>query len=154
MCSSDLAAIHRKHHAKCETSDDPHSPQVMGIRTVFWQGAELYRREAANAETLQKYGHGTPDDWLEKHLYTALPWQGLGLMLIIDVALFGAIGLTVWAVQMLWIPVTAAGIINGVGHYWGYRNFEAQMPAPTFHPGASSLVGKSCTTTKIGRAHV
>jgi len=119
------AAIHRKHHAKCETPDDPHSPQTRGLKEVFWRGAELYRAEAKNAETLSKYGHGTPNDWIENHVYSRFPWQGLGLMLIVNLALFGALGLTVWAVQMLWIPVTAAGIINGVGHFWGYRNFEA-----------------------------
>ncbi|NCV62952.1 MAG: acyl-CoA desaturase, partial [Betaproteobacteria bacterium] len=94
MTTKAWAAIHRKHHAKCESEDDPHSPQVMGIRTVFWQGAELYRREAANEETLRKYGHGTPDDWLENHVYAYFPWQGVGVMLVIDLALFGAIGLT------------------------------------------------------------
>mgnify|MGYP003340567442 FL=1 len=110
------AAIHRKHHAKCETPEDPHSPQTRGLDEVFWRGAELYRAEAKNTETLSKYGHGTPDDWVERHVYSRFPWQGLGLMLIVNLALFGAIGLTVWAVQMMWIPVTAAGIINGVGH--------------------------------------
>jgi stearoyl-CoA desaturase (delta-9 desaturase) len=118
-------AIHRKHHAKCETVDDPHSPVTRGIRTVLLEGSELYRAEAKNTETLAKYGHNTPDDWIERNLYTRYSWQGVGVMLLINLLLFGAIGATVWAVQMLWIPITAAGIINGVGHYWGYRNFEA-----------------------------
>ena len=136
------AAIHRKHHAKCETSDDPHSPQTRGLKEVFWRGAELYRTEAKNAETLSKYGHGTPNDWVENHVYSRFPWQGLGLMLIINVLLFGAVGLTVWAVQMLWIPVTAAGIINGVGHYWGYRNFEAPDASTNISPWGILIGGE------------
>lgn len=122
--TKEWAAIHRKHHAKCETEEDPHSPVTRGIKKVFWQGAELYRAESKNQETMQKYGHGTPDDWMERNLYTKYSWQGVAAMLILDVILFGAIGVTVWAVQMLWIPVTAAGIINGIGHYWGYRNYD------------------------------
>nr|HET7858551.1 fatty acid desaturase [Caldimonas sp.] len=125
MVTKEWVAIHRKHHAKCETADDPHSPQTRGIETVLLQGTELYRAEAKNEQTLAKYGHGTPDDWLERNLYARYSWQGVGVLLIIDLMLFGAIGATVWAVQMLWIPVTAAGIVNGIGHYWGYRNFEA-----------------------------
>jgi len=142
MTTKAWAAIHRKHHAKCESEEDPHSPQVMGIKTVFWQGAELYRREANNAETLRKYGHGTPDDWLENHVYAYFPWQGVGVMLVIDLALFGAIGLTVWAVQMLWIPVTAAGVINGIGHYWGYRNFEAPDASTNISPWGIIIGGE------------
>jgi len=142
MTTKAWAAIHRKHHAKCESEEDPHSPQVMGIKTVFWQGAELYRREANNAETLRKYGHGTPDDWLENHVYAYFPWQGVGVMLVIDLALFGAIGLTIWAVQMLWIPVTAAGVINGIGHYWGYRNFEAPDASTNISPWGIIIGGE------------
>ena len=136
------AAIHRKHHAKCETPEDPHSPQTRGLKTVFWQGAELYRAEANNAETLAKYGHGTPDDWIERNVYTRLPWQGVALMLIVNLVLFGALGLTVWAVQMLWIPVTAAGIINGVGHFWGYRNFEAADASTNISPWGIIIGGE------------
>ena len=136
------AAIHRKHHAKCETPEDPHSPQTRGLKTVFWQGAELYRAEANNPDTLAKYGHGTPDDWIERNVYTRLPWQGVGLMLIVNLALFGALGLTVWAVQMLWIPVTAAGIINGVGHFWGYRNFEATDASTNISPWGIIIGGE------------
>jgi stearoyl-CoA desaturase (Delta-9 desaturase) len=123
MVTKEWVAIHRKHHAKVETADDPHSPQTRGIHTVLLRGAELYREEAKNTETLAKYGQGTPDDWIERNLYTRFSWQGVGVMLVINLALFGPIGLTIWAVQMLWIPITAAGIINGIGHYWGYRNF-------------------------------
>lgn len=134
MVTKEWVAIHRKHHAKCETPDDPHSPQTRGIETVFWQGAELYRAEARNRETITKFGHGTPDDWMERNVYTRFGWQGVGLMLILDLALFGALGATVWAVQMLWIPITAAGIINGIGHYWGYRNFEAPDASTNISP--------------------
>jgi stearoyl-CoA desaturase (Delta-9 desaturase) len=119
MVTKEWTAIHRKHHAKCEHEGDPHSPVVFGIKKVFYEGSELYRLEAKNQETLERYGHNTPTDWIEKHLYTGQSKLGVSLMLIIDVALFGALGLTVWAIQMIWIPVTAAGIINGIGHWWG-----------------------------------
>jgi len=125
MVTKEWVAIHRKHHAKCETEEDPHSPQTRGIKTVLLTGSELYRAEAKNQETLARYGHGTPDDWLERNLYSRYSWEGVGLMLIVDLLLFGAVGAAVWAVQMLWIPITAAGIVNGIGHWWGYRNFEA-----------------------------
>jgi stearoyl-CoA desaturase (delta-9 desaturase) len=125
MVTKEWVAIHRKHHAKCETVDDPHSPVTRGIKTVLLTGSELYRAEAKVQETLDKYGHNTPDDWIERNLYSRYSWQGVGLTLIVDLLLFGAIGAAVWAVQMLWIPITAAGVINGIGHYWGYRNFEA-----------------------------
>ena len=134
MVTKEWVAIHRKHHAKCETEEDPHSPQTRGIRTVLLEGSELYRAEAKVQETLNKFGHNTPDDWIERHLYTPFSWQCVALMLIINVALFGAIGLTVWAVQMIWIPVTAAGIINGIGHWWGYRNFEATDASTNISP--------------------
>ncbi|CAN5699627.1 acyl-CoA desaturase [soil metagenome] len=134
MVTKEWVAIHRKHHAKCETVDDPHSPQVRGIDMVFWQGSEMYRAEAKNKETISKYGMGTPDDWIERNLYTRYSWQGVGLALIIDLALFGGVGAAVWAVQMLWIPITAAGIINGIGHYWGYRNFEAPDASTNISP--------------------
>src|ERR1700712_5457945 len=125
MVTKEWAAIHRKHHAKCETVDDPHSPVTRGIKAVLLTGSEMYRAEAKNLETIAKFGHGTPDDWIERNLYSRFQWQGVALMMIINLVLFGAAGATIWAVQMLWIPITAAGIINGIGHYWGYRNFEA-----------------------------
>lgn len=140
--TKEWASIHRKHHAKCETVDDPHSPVVKGIKTVFFRGAELYRAESKNKETMEKYGHGTPDDWLEKNLYSRFSWQGVALMLIVDVILFGAIGVTVWAVQMLWIPVTAAGIINGIGHYWGYRNYECADASTNIVPWGILIGGE------------
>jgi stearoyl-CoA desaturase (delta-9 desaturase) len=140
--TKEWTAIHRKHHAKCERDGDPHSPQLYGIKTVFWQGAELYRVEAKNRDTLERYGHNTPDDWIERHLYTPYSALGVSLMLIIDIALFGFIGLTVWAVQMLWIPVTAAGIINGFGHWWGYRNFEAHDASTNISPWGIIIGGE------------
>ncbi len=124
MVTKEWAAIHRKHHAKCETAEDPHSPQVLGIRKVLREGSELYRAEAKNQETLDKYGHGTPSDWIERNLYTPHSGKGIALMFIVNVLLFGPLGITIWAVQMMWIPITAAGIINGIGHFWGYRNYE------------------------------
>lgn len=142
MVTKEWVAIHRKHHAKCETEEDPHSPQAKGIRTVFWRGSELYRAEAKNTETIARYGHGTPNDWIESNLYSRFSWQGVGLMLIIDVLLFGALGGTVWAVQMLWIPVSAAGIINGFGHYWGYRNFEAPDASTNVSPWGLIIGGE------------
>ena len=140
--TKEWTAIHRKHHAKCERDGDPHSPQLYGIKTVFWQGAELYRVKAKNRDTLERYGHNTPDDWIERHLYTPYSALGVSLMLIIDIALFGLIGLTVWAVQMLWIPVTAAGIINGFGHWWGYRNFEAHDASTNISPWGIIIGGE------------
>ena len=142
MLTKEWVAIHRKHHAKCETADDPHSPQTRGLDTVMWRGAELYRAEAKNAETLKKFGHGTPDDWVERNVYSRYPWQGVGLMLVLDLALFGAIGAAVWAVQMLWIPFWAAGVVNGVGHYWGYRNFEATDASTNLSPWGVIIGGE------------
>jgi len=140
--TKEWVSIHRKHHAKCETAEDPHSPQAYGIKKVFWEGAELYRAESKNKETMVKYGHGTPNDWIERNLYTRYSWQGVGLMLVINLALFGVAGLAVWAVQMIWIPVTAAGIINGIGHYWGYRNFEAPDASTNVSPWGIMIGGE------------
>ncbi len=124
MVTKEWVAIHRKHHARCETEEDPHSPQVRGLKKVLWQGAELYRAEAKNTQTLVKYGHNTPDDWIERKLYTPYSARGIVIMLAIDLLCFGALGLSIWAIQMIWIPFFAAGVVNGVGHYFGYRNFE------------------------------
>ena len=142
MVTKEWVAIHRKHHAKVETEEDPHSPQTRGIENVLLRGAELYREEARNAETLSKYGHGTPDDWMERNLYTRFSVHGVGVMLLIDLALFGPIGATIWAVQMLWIPVTAAGIINGIGHYWGYRNFACADASTNIVPWGIIIGGE------------
>ena len=142
MVTKEWVAIHRKHHARCETEEDPHSPQTRGIETVLLRGSELYRAEAKVEATLDKYGHHTPDDWLERNLYSRFSWQGVGLMLIINLLLFGAAGATVWAVQMAWIPITAAGIINGLGHWWGYRNFEAPDASTNISPWGIIIGGE------------
>ena len=142
MVTKEWAAIHRKHHAKCETEEDPHSPITRGINKVVFEGAELYRMEARNRETMEKYGHGTPDDWLERNVYAKHSALGVALMLIVNVLLFGVLGLTVWAVQMIWIPVTAAGIINGIGHYWGYRNFECSDASTNIFPWGIIIGGE------------
>jgi stearoyl-CoA desaturase (delta-9 desaturase) len=134
MVTKEWTAIHRKHHAKVETADDPHSPMVVGIKKVLLEGSELYRAEAKNQETLEKYGHGTPDDWVERNVYSKYSWQGVALMMIIDMLLFGPIGITIWAVQMLWIPFFAAGVINGIGHYWGYRNYACEDTSTNIVP--------------------
>jgi stearoyl-CoA desaturase (delta-9 desaturase) len=142
MVTKEWAAIHRKHHAKVETPDDPHSPRQFGIRKVMWEGAELYRKESKNPETMEKYGHGTPDDWLERNLYTRHSGKGIVLMFAIDLALFGPIGITIWAIQMIWIPIFAAGIINGVGHYWGYRNYEVADTSTNIVPWGILIGGE------------
>jgi stearoyl-CoA desaturase (Delta-9 desaturase) len=142
MQTKEWVAIHRKHHARCETADDPHSPQTRGLNKVLWQGAELYMAEADNKVTLEKFGHGTPDDWLEKNLYSRFTWHGCGLMLAIDLMLFGAAGLAVWGVQMMWIPFLAAGVINGIGHYWGYRNFDSPDAAANISPWGILIGGE------------
>ena len=134
MVTKEWAAIHRKHHAKCETEEDPHSPQVLGIRKVMWQGVELYREARADRESIEKYGKGCPDDWIERHLYSKFPTLGPTVMLFISVAMFGVLGVAIWAIQMLWIPFWAAGIVNGVGHWWGYRNFETTDTATNLTP--------------------
>ena len=132
--TKEWAAIHRKHHAKCDTEEDPHSPVTRGIKKVFWEGAELYRAESKNMETMAKYGHGTPTDWIERNLYTKYSWLGVVSLFFINFILFGVIGISVWAVQMMWIPITAAGIINGIGHYWGYRNYDCADAATNIIP--------------------
>ena len=142
MVTKEFVAVHRKHHAKCETEEDPHSPQTRGIKALLLTGVELYRIESKVPETIAKYGRGTPDDWIERNLYTRFSWEGVGVMLAIDLAVFGAIGLTVWAVQMLWIPVMATGIINGIGHYWGYRNFEAPDASTNISPWGFVIGGE------------
>jgi len=142
MVTREWVAIHRKHHAKCETEEDPHSPQTRGIDTVMWRGAELYRAEAKNKETIAKFSHGVPNDWIERNLYSRYSWQGVGLMLLLNVALFGTLGLAVWAAQMLWIPFWAAGVVNGLGHYWGYRNFEATDASTNLSPWGLIIGGE------------
>ncbi|MFI8480190.1 delta-9 fatty acid desaturase DesA [Pseudomonas sp. NPDC078700] len=135
-------AIHRKHHAKCETKDDPHSPVIKGLSTVLRTGAELYAEEAKNPETLRIYGKNCPEDWIERNLYSRFRLGGVAIMAIIDLALFGAAGITVWAVQMMWIPVWAAGVINGLGHAVGYRNFECRDAATNLVPWGILIGGE------------
>jgi stearoyl-CoA desaturase (delta-9 desaturase) len=142
MVTKEWVAIHRKHHAKCETVDDPHSPQILGISKVLREGAELYRAESKIQETLDKYGHGTPNDWTERNVYSPYSWHGTGLMLVINVLLFGPLGATIWAVQMMWIPITAAGIINGIGHYWGYRNYSCEDASTNIVPWGIIIGGE------------
>ncbi|HXS72933.1 MAG TPA: fatty acid desaturase [Rhodanobacteraceae bacterium] len=134
MVTKEWVAVHRKHHAHCETEQDPHSPQVAGIGKVFFEGAELYRVAAANEADLEKYGRGTPDDWMERHVYTPHPILGVSLLAVIDLALFGVLGGAIWALQMVWIPFWAAGVVNGLGHWWGYRNFETADKATNLTP--------------------
>lgn len=134
MVTKEWAAIHRKHHARVDTDEDPHSPVTRGIKKVFWEGAELYRAEANNKETMVRYGQGTPEDWIENHLYARFPVIGVSLMLIINILCFGLIGVSIWAIQMAWIPFFAAGVINGIGHYWGYRNFEPKDASRNIFP--------------------
>jgi len=126
MITKEWAAIHRKHHAKCETPEDPHSPQIYGLNRILWGGVELYVKESHNKETLERYGHGTPSDWLERNLLGRFTVLGPVLMGVIDVCLFGLVsGLLILLTQLVWIPFWAAGVINGIGHFWGYRTFDS-----------------------------
>lgn len=136
------AAIHRKHHAKCETTNDPHSPQILGLKQVLWEGAELYKAEAKNKETLERYGKGTPDDWIERNIYTPYSSRGFLITLAVNLFLLGLPGVTVWAIQMAWIPFFAAGVINGVGHYVGYRNFECPDASNNIFPWGILIGGE------------
>jgi stearoyl-CoA desaturase (delta-9 desaturase) len=134
MITREWAAIHRKHHAKCETEEDPHSPMHKGIKTVFWKGVELYREARADRESIEKYGKGCPEDWIERKVYTPHATMGPTLLLFISIALLGLPGVAIWAIQMAWIPFWAAGVVNGLGHWWGYRNFETTDTATNLTP--------------------
>ena len=142
MVTREWVAIHRKHHAKTETADDPHSPMTFGISKILWEGAEAYRKEAKNTETIEKYSHGTPDDWIDRALYRRFKRAGLVLMLFSDLLLFGIPGISIWAIQMLWTPLFAAGVINGIGHYWGYRNYETPDTSTNILPIAFFIGGE------------
>lgn len=133
MLTKEWTAVHRKHHAYCETDEDPHSPQVQGLREILWAQTEAYQRCAADPSVLEQFGRGTPDDWIERNLYTRFSYLGISLLMLTNVLLFGVIGITVWAVQMVWIPILG-GVINGIGHYWGYRNFECPDAARNVLP--------------------
>lgn len=142
MITKEWVAIHRKHHARCEREGDPHSPVVFGLGMVFFRGAELYREEAKNEETLKRFGHGTPDDWMERNVYSRHNFLGIMIMLGIDLALFGLVGFAVWAVQMAWIPFWAAGVVNGVGHALGYRNFASPDTSTNVFPWGIIIGGE------------
>mgnify|MGYP003572899821 CR=1 FL=1 len=135
MVTKEWTAIHRKHHAKCETEDDPHSPVIFGIKKVFFEGSELYRKEAKNKETLKRYGYGTPDDWMERNVYTKHSAKGVGSMLIINIILFGPIGITIWAVQMMWAPVMAAVLLMVLAIIGVIVIFRPRMQAAISYPG-------------------
>ncbi len=142
MITREWVAIHRKHHAKCETKDDPHSPMHKGIKTVFWRGVELYREARGMREDIEQYGKGAPNDWIERHLYTPHATMGPTILLFVSFALFGFAGIAVWAIQMAWIPFWAAGVVNGLGHWWGYRNFETSDTATNLTPWAVWIGGE------------
>jgi stearoyl-CoA desaturase (delta-9 desaturase) len=159
MVTREWVAVHRKHHAKCETEADPHSPQIWGIWRVLFRGVGLYRMASTDPETLDVYGRGAPNDWIERNLYSRYTLLGLGLMGVIDVALFGLVpGLAIFAAQALWIPFWAAGVINGVGHYLGYRNFETQDASRNIIPLGVLIGGEEfhnnhhayCYSAKLG----
>ncbi|MCX7117199.1 MAG: transposase [Legionellales bacterium] len=134
MVTAEWVAIHRKHHATTDVVGDPHSPVVLGLKKVLFQGAELYREASHETEMIEKYSHGTPKDWIERNLYSKHSAMGIVLMLLIDVFLFGIPGVSIWAIQMMWIPIWAAGVVNGIGHHWGYRNFECLDAATNVFP--------------------
>ncbi|PJD91345.1 MAG: acyl-CoA desaturase [Legionella sp.] len=134
MVTAEWVAIHRKHHATTDVEGDPHSPVVSGIKKVFWEGAELYRAACKDRAMIEQYSHGTPSDWIEQKIYAKHSAKGVVIMLILNLLLFGIPGLTLWAIQMMWIPVFAAGVINGIGHHWGYRNFECSDAATNIIP--------------------
>lgn len=134
MVTAQWVAIHRKHHATTDIEGDPHSPKVLGLKKVFWQGAELYKEASKDKEMIAKYSHGTPNDWVERQLYSRFSSKGILLMFLMDLLLFGLPGITIWAIQMMWIPLHAAGVVNGIGHHWGYRNFECPDAATNIFP--------------------
>ncbi len=134
MITREWVAIHRKHHAKVETEEDPHSPQTRGIGKVFWEGVELYREARADRASIEQYGKGAPDDWIERRLYTPHANLGPAALFFVDFVLFGLPGVALWAIQMAWIPFWAAGVVNGLGHWWGYRNFESADTSTNLTP--------------------
>ena len=143
MKTREWAAIHRKHHAKCETSGDPHSPQVLGVNRVLWGGVFLYVKESRNRETIERYGHGTPEDWLERNIYSRFVLLGLTLMGLADVILFGMVpGTLILLAQLVWIPFWAAGVINGIGHFWGYRNWSTPDASTNILPWGILIGGE------------
>ncbi len=142
MLTREWVAVHRKHHAFCEKKGDPHSPQVYGLKKVLLEGAELYRAEKENRETVEKFGRGAPNDWLEKNIYLRVPFGGILLLVITELLLFGVPGIIIIAIQMSSMPLFAAGIINGLGHYSGYRNFECDDASTNLVPWAFLIGGE------------
>ena len=148
MVTKEWAAVHRKHHAKCETPEDPHSPQILGLNRVLWLGVFLYVKAARNPETLERYGHGTPDDWLERNVYSKFQITGLSLMGATDIVLFGLVpGMLILVIQIIWIPFWAAGVINGIGHYWGYRNWSTPDASTNIVPLGLLIGGEELHNT-------
>ena len=135
-------AVHRKHHRFTDEPEDPHSPKQTSLLTVLFLGTALYMSELTNKNLTKQYAPDIEDDWIEKNLYSKFTWLGLLIMAVIDVLLFGWIGLTIWAVQMVWIPFWAAGVINGVGHYWGYRNSETKDSSTNIVPWGIVIGGE------------
>jgi stearoyl-CoA desaturase (delta-9 desaturase) len=142
MVTREWVAVHRRHHARCETAEDPHSPQVLGLNKVLWEGAELYRDATQRQDLIERYAHGTPNDWIDRRLYQAHSVLGVSLLLIIEFMLFGIPGIAAWAIQMVWIPFFAAGVINGIGHFWGYRNFQSPDAATNISPWGILIGGE------------
>ena len=140
--TKEWVAVHRKHHARCETAEDPHSPRFAGINTVLWRGAELYQEAARDKEMLDKFGKGTPDDWLERNVYTPYSTVGVVVLLFASFAAFGLPGVVIWAMQMMLMPFCAAGVINGLGHWWGYRNFDTADTATNLTPWGLLIGGE------------
>jgi stearoyl-CoA desaturase (delta-9 desaturase) len=142
MVTKEWVAVHRKHHAKCETAEDPHSPRFAGINQVLWRGVELYQVARLDSDMIEKYGKGCPDDWIERNLYTKYASLGPTLLLFASFAMFGVPGIALWALQMVWIPFWAAGVVNGLGHWWGYRNFDTSDTATNLTPWAFWIGGE------------
>lgn len=142
MVTAEWVAIHRKHHATTDVAGDPHSPKVLGLKKVLWEGAELYKMASKDKEMVAKYSHGTPDDWIERNLYQKYSAGGIVFMFFLDLIFFGLPGISIWAIQMMWIPFHAAGVINGIGHYFGYRNFECPDAATNIIPWAFWIGGE------------
>lgn len=142
IITREWVAVHRKHHARCETPEDPHSPVVLGLKKVLLEGAELYQAAARDPQVTEKFGRGTPDDWMERNVYTKHRNFGIVLLIVVDLLLFGVPGIIVMAAQLLANPLLAAGVVNGVGHYYGYRNFECADAARNVAPWGVFLAGE------------
>ena len=143
MVTRQWVAIHRKHHQKSDQQGDPHSPHVYGIWRVLFGGAFLYHHASKDSSMIDQFGVGTPDDWLERNVYSAHSRLGILLMLVIDLVLFGPWGLLVWGIQMIWIPFWAAGVVNGLAHWWGYRNGETKDRSRNLIP-IGIIIGGEC----------